>query len=86
MNTQYNKFDKNGIPVECVIAYKADNETNSYEISVFLESRFYKEKMKWDGGYDNYRYEIGNDLRLNTELVVTDAGINVLSENVSIIK
>ena len=68
MHTQYNKFDKNGIPVECVIAYKADNETNSYEISVFLESRFYKEKMKWDGGYDNYRYEIGNDLRLNSLL------------------
>ena len=86
MHTQYNKFDKNGIPVECVIAYKADNETNSYEISVFLESRFYKEKMKWDGGYDNYRYEIGNDLRLNTELTISDNGLKAISENVSIIK
>ena len=86
MHTQYNKFDKNGIPVECVIAYKADNETNSYEISVFLESRFYKEKMKWDGGYDNYRYEIGNDLRLNTELTISDNGLKAKSENVSIIK
>ena len=86
MHTQYNKFDKNGIPVECVIAYKADNETNSYEISVFLESRFYKEKMKWDGGYDNYRYEIGNDLRLNTELTISENGLKAISESVSIIK
>ena len=51
-----------------------------------MESRFFKEKMKWDGGNDSSRFEVGNDLRLNTELVVTDAGINVLSENVSIIK
>ena len=86
MHKQYKKFDRNGIPVECVIAYKADNETNSYEISVFLESRFYKEKMKWDGGYDNYRYEIGNDLRLNTELTISDNGLKAISENVSIIK
>ena len=42
--------------------------------------------MKWDGGNDSSRFEVGNDLRLNTELVVTDVGINVLSENVSIIK
>ena len=52
----------------------------------FLESRFYKEKMKWDGGYDNYRYEIGNDLRLNTELTISDNGLKAISENVSIIK
>ena len=71
------KFDSNGIPLECVIAYKSDNQTNSYEISVYLESRFFKEKMKWDGGNDSSRFEVGNDLRLNTELVVTDAGINV---------
>ena len=80
------KFDSNGIPLECVIAYKSNNQTNSYEISVYLESRFFKEKMKWDGGNDSSRFEVGNDLRLNTELVVTDAGINVLSKNVSIIK
>ena len=42
--------------------------------------------MKWDGGYDNNRYEIGNDLRLNTELVISDMGIKSISENVSIIK
>ena len=83
---QKNILDNNGIPLECVIAYKADNETNSYEISVFLESRFFKDKMKWDGGYDNNRYEIGNDLRLNTELVISDMGIKSISENVSIIK
>ena len=81
-----NFLDSNGIPLECVIAYKADNKTNSYEISVYLESRFFIEKMKWDGGNDTNRFEIGNDLRLNTELVVVDGDISVLSENVSIIK
>ena len=81
-----NFLDSNGIPLECFIAYKADNKTNSYEISVYLESRFFKEKMKWDGGNDTNRFEIGNDLRLNTELVVVDGDISVLSENVSIIK
>ena len=64
----------------------ANNTSNSYEISVCLESEFFKNKKKWDGGNDDLRYEIGSDLRLNTELVVTDLGINVLSENVSIIK
>ena len=86
LETKQNQFDNNGIPIECVIAYKADNKTNSYEISVYLESRFFKEKMKWDGGNDTNRFEIGNDLRLNTELVVVDGDIRVLSENVSIIK
>ena len=42
--------------------------------------------MRWDGGYDNYRYEIGNDLRLNTELTISDNGLKAISENVSIIK
>ena len=42
--------------------------------------------MKWDGGNDTNRFEIGNDLRLNTELVVVDGDISVLSKNVSIIK
>ena len=81
-----NFLDSNGIPLECVIAYKADNKTNSYEISVYLESRFFKEKMKWDGGDDNNRYEIGNDLRLNTKLSTSKDGLEATSEGVSIIK
>ena len=86
LETKQNQFDNNGIPIECVIAYKSVNTTNSYEISVFLESRFFKEKMKWDGGYDNNRYEIGNDLKLNTELSTSKDGVKATSEGVSIIK
>ena len=86
LDTKQNQFDNNGIPIECVIAYKSVNTTNSYEISVFLESRFFKEKMKWDGGYDNNRYEIGNDLKLNTELSTSKDGVKATSEGVSIIK
>jgi len=86
LETKQNQFDNNGIPIECVIAYKSLNTTNSYEISVFLESRFFKEKMKWDGGEDNNRYEIGNDLKLNTELSTSKDGVEATSEGVSIIK
>jgi hypothetical protein len=86
LKTKQSQFDNNGIPIECVIAYKSLNTTNSYEISVFLESRFFKEKMKWDGGDDNNRYEIGNDLRLNTKLSTSKDGLEATSEGVSIIK
>jgi len=42
--------------------------------------------MKWDGGYDNNRYEIGNDLKLNTELSTSKDGVKATSDGVSIIK
>ena len=42
--------------------------------------------MKWDGGDDNNRYEIGNDLRLNTKLSTSKDGLEATSEDVSIIK
>ena len=56
------------IPPECVIAYQADNRKNEYEISVKLESRFLKHRMREDGGNDDARFEIGNNLKLNTKV------------------
>ena len=73
-------------PADCVIVYKADNTTNSYEISMCLESDFFKNKKKWDGGNDDLRLEIGSDLRLNTEIVVRENGKITSSENSSIFK
>ena len=43
-------------------------------------------KKKWDGGNDDHRYEIGNDLRLNTEIIVQENGKITSSENSSIFK
>jgi len=56
------------IPPECVIAYQADNRKNQYEISVKLESRFLMHRMREDGGNDDERFEIGNNLKLNTKV------------------
>ena len=39
-----------------------------YEVSVKLESKFYRKKMKEDQGNDNGRYEVGTNLSLNTAL------------------
>ena len=73
-------------PLDCVIVYRSDNSTNSYEISVCLESDFFMNKKKWDGGNDALRYEIGSDLRLNTEILVLENGKITSSENSSIFK
>lgn len=82
-----NAFTKNSnYPLDCVIVYKSDNSTNSYEISVCLESDFFMNKKKWDGGNDASRYEIGSDLRLNTEILVLENGKITSSENSSIFK
>jgi hypothetical protein len=43
-------------------------------------------KKKWDGGNDALRYEIGSDLRLNTEILVLENGKITSSENSSIFK
>ena len=77
---------KSNYPIDCVIVYKSDIITNSYEISVCLESDFFMNKKKWDGGNDDHRYEIGNDLRLNTEIIVQENGKITSSENSSIFK
>ena len=82
-----NALTKNSnYPLDCVIVYKSDNSTNSYEISVCLESDFFMNKKKWDGGNDAHRYEIGSDLRLNTEILVLENGKITSSENSSIFK
>ena len=73
-------------PLDCVIVYRSDNSTNSYEISVCLESDFFMNKKKWDGGNDALRYEIGSDLRLNTEILVLENGKITSSDNSSIFK
>ena len=71
-------------PSDCVIAYNSNNNTNSYEISVCLESNFYNNKKRWDGGNDDNRYEIGSDLRLDTEIIINDNNKITSSENTSI--
>ena len=71
---------------DCVIVYSSDNLTNSYEISICLESEFYKHKKKWDGGNDDSRYEIGSDLRLDTEIFVNYNNQITSSLNSSIIQ
>ena len=82
-----NALTKNSnYPLDCVIVYKSDNSTNSYEISVCLESDFFMNKKKWDGGNDAHRYENGSDLRLNTEILVLENGKITSSENSSIFK
>ena len=73
-------------PLDCVIAYKADNLSKSYEISVCLESNFFMNKKKWDGGNDDLRYELGSDLRLDTQIIVQENGKITSSENSSIFK
>ena len=71
---------------DCVIVYSSDNLTNSYEISICLESEFYKHKKKWEGGNDDSRYEIGSDLRLDTEIFVNYNNQITSSLNSSIIQ
>ena len=71
---------------DCAIVYSSDNMTNSYEISICLESEFYKHKKKWDGGNDDNRYEIGSDLRLNTAIILNNKNQITSSPNSSIIQ
>ena len=80
----FSMFDS--YPHDCVIAYSSNNTTGSYEISVCLESDFYKNKKKWDGGNDDNRYEIGSDLRLNTNILIDDNNQITSSDNTSIIQ
>tara|TARA_A100001011_G_C13928437_1_gene682134 strand:- start:9 stop:563 length:555 start_codon:yes stop_codon:yes gene_type:complete len=77
---------RSNYPIDCVFVYKADNSSNSYEISVCLESDFFMNKKKWDGGNDDVRYEVGSDLRLDTRIIVQENGKITSSENSSIFK
>lgn len=74
------------IPPECVIVYSAHSPTGVYEISVKLESRFLQSKMTQDGGNDDHRLEIGNNLSLNTAVAVYGSKVRAVGRNVSIIR
>ncbi len=71
---------------DCAIIYSSNNMSNSYEISICIESEFYKHKKKWDGGNDDNRYEIGSDLRLNTAIILNNKNQITSSPNSSIIQ
>ena len=71
---------------DCAIVYSSNNMSNSYEISICLESEFYKHKKKWDGGNDDNRYEIGSDLRLDTAIILNNKNQITSSLNSSIIQ
>ena len=79
-------IDNEGIPIECSINYVSDNVNNHFEISIYLESKFSKDRMKWDGGDDPQRYEIGNYLKLNTSSTVIDGNLTANSNNISMIQ
>ena len=74
------------IPPDCVIAYVADLSKKEFEISVKLESKFMQRKMKMDGGNDDERLEVGNNLQLNTEVEVYGNKARAKNSNVSIIR
>jgi hypothetical protein len=74
------------IPPECVISYQSNNKESTFEISVKLESRFLKHRMREDGGNDDERFEIGNDLKLNTAVVVYGSKIKAKNRHTSIIR
>ena len=71
---------------DCAIVYNSNNMSNSYEISICIESEFYKHKKKWDGGNDDNRYEIGSDLRLDTAIILNNKNQITSSLNSSIIQ
>lgn len=74
------------VPPECVIAYQADKRNEYYEISVHLESRFLKHRMKEDGGNDDARWEVGTELELNTAVKSYGSSVRPASRKTTIIK
>ena len=74
------------IPPDCLIAYVANISSKEFEISVKLESKFMQRKMKMDGGNDDERLEVGNNLQLNTEVEVYGNKARAKNSNVSIIR
>jgi hypothetical protein len=80
------KLASQPIPPECVIAYQSDSRKNAYEISMKLESLFNVNRMKEDGGNDDKRFEVGNDIMLNTALIVYGSKVIAQDRKTSIIK
>jgi len=74
------------IPPDCLIAYVSNTGNNEFEISVKLESRFMQNKMRNDGGNDDNRLEVGNNLQLNTEIQVFGKRVKAKNYRVSVIR
>lgn len=74
------------VPPECVLVYFARPNQDEYELSVKLESRFLQNRMREDGGNDDLRYEIGNNLKFDTSLSVYGSKIKAVNNFVSVIK
>ena len=84
--TEIKKQATQPIPPDCLIAYISNTGKNEFEISVKLESRFMQNKMRNDGGNDDKRFEIGNNLQLNTEIVVFGNKARAKKSRVSVIR
>ena len=84
--TELKKQATQPIPPDCLIAYVADLSKKEFEISVKLESKFMQRKMRSDGGNDDKRLEVGNNLQLNTEVEVYGNKARAKYSKVSIIR
>ena len=83
---QIRKLASQPIPPDCVIAYQANKKNNTFEISVKLESKLLSGRMKNDGGNDNKRFEIGNNLKLNTAVSAYGKKVRARNRKTSIIR
>ena len=54
----------NGASQELFFSYVCNNSSKAFEINCMLESNKYSSLMSNDGGNENTKYEIGNDLSL----------------------
>ena len=54
----------NGASQELFFSYVCNNSSKTFEINCMLESNKYSSLMSNDGGNENTKYEIGNDLSL----------------------
>jgi len=79
-------IDNEGIPIECSINYVSNNINKTFEISVFLESKYSKNRMRWDGGNDTNRYEIGNNLKMNSSSKLINGNLTATAKNISLIQ
>ncbi|MAV16672.1 MAG: hypothetical protein CMG08_07755 [Candidatus Marinimicrobia bacterium] len=79
-------IDNEGIPIECSINYVSNNIDKTFEISVFLESKYSKNRMRWDGGNDSNRYEIGNNLKMNSSSKLINGNLTTTAKNISLIQ
>ena len=53
---------------------------------MFLESKYSKNRMRWDGGNDSNRYEIGNNLKMNSSSKLINGNLTTTAKNISLIQ